>query len=70
MMQSPTSDALDRADLDAVALEALPAEQRQSIHLTHYAGFTTTQVAELLGVPVDVIDSRLEDGLLQLRRAA
>jgi RNA polymerase sigma factor (sigma-70 family) len=72
MSQSPSSTALERAHLDdsTEALEALPADQRQSIHLVHYAGFTTTQVAELLGVPVDVINSRLADGMLRLRRAA
>ncbi|GAB2457625.1 DNA-directed RNA polymerase specialized sigma24 family protein [Conyzicola lurida] len=46
-------------DHSAEALEALAPELRQSIHLVHYSGFTTEQVAGLLGEPVDVIEERL-----------
>jgi RNA polymerase sigma-70 factor (ECF subfamily) len=51
------------------ALDALPAEHRQSIHLTYYSGFTNEQVASLLGVTVETIETRLRDGLTSLREA-
>ena len=51
------------------ALDTLSAEHRQSIHLTHYSGFTNEQVAELLGVSADVIELRVRDGLSNLRDA-
>jgi DNA-directed RNA polymerase specialized sigma24 family protein len=51
------------------ALDTLSAEHRQSIHLSYSAGFSTEQVADLLGVPVDVAEARLEDGLTHLREA-
>ena len=51
------------------ALESLSAQHRQSIHLSCSAGFSPEQVADLLGVPVDVAEARLDDGLRQLRAA-
>ena len=51
------------------ALDTLDAELRQSIHLTYYSGFSTNQVADLLGVSVETIDARLSDGLSSLREA-
>ncbi|MET4583928.1 DNA-directed RNA polymerase specialized sigma24 family protein [Conyzicola nivalis] len=48
------------------ALDALSPEHRQSIHLSFYAGFSNDQVADLLGVPVAVVEERLHDGLASL----
>lgn len=51
------------------AMDTLSSEHRQAIHFACYAGFSNTQVAELLGVSVDVADARLVDGLTHLREA-
>ena len=51
------------------ALDTLAPEYRQAIHLAYYAGFNNDQVADLLGVSVDVADSRLSEGLTHLREA-
>jgi RNA polymerase sigma factor (sigma-70 family) len=51
------------------ALDTLDAELRQSLHLTYYSGFSTNQVADLLGVSVATIDERLSNGLSSLREA-
>jgi RNA polymerase sigma factor (sigma-70 family) len=48
------------------ALDALPPELRQAINLSYFSGFTTTQVAGLLGVTVEVVEQRLEAGLAAL----
>jgi DNA-directed RNA polymerase specialized sigma24 family protein len=64
--------ALDHAlnlDHATEALDTLDAELRQSIHHTYYSGFSTNQVADLLGVSVETIDARLCDGLTNLREA-
>src|SRR4051794_33415184 len=37
------------------ALETLPAEQRQTIELAYFGGFTQTQIAELLEEPVGTV---------------
>ena len=51
------------------ALDTLAPELRQAIHLAYYAGFSNNQVADLLGVTVDVADDRLTEGLTHLREA-
>lgn len=60
------SPALDHS---TEALDALSPEHRQAIHLAYYAGFTHNQVADLLGVSVDVAQTRLSEGLTHLREA-
>ena len=65
-MQNHSTIDLDHA---TEALDTLSAEHRQSIHLRYSAGFSPEQVADLLGLPVDVAETRLDDGLRQLRAA-
>lgn len=50
------------------ALDTLPAEQRQTIELAYFGGFTHTQIAELLGEPVGTVKGRMRLGLDKLRR--
>lgn len=61
-----TSHTLDHA---TEAIDTLSPEHRQAIHLAYYSGFSNDQVADLLGVSVDVADSRLSEGLTHLRSA-
>jgi RNA polymerase sigma-70 factor (ECF subfamily) len=50
------------------ALETLPAEQRQTIELAYFGGFTQTQIAELLEEPVGTVKGRMRLGLEKMRR--
>jgi RNA polymerase sigma-70 factor (ECF subfamily) len=50
------------------ALETLPDEQRQTIELAYFGGFTQTQIADLTGEPVGTVKGRMRLGLEKMRR--
>ena len=50
------------------ALGTLPAEQRQTIELAYFGGFTQSQIAELLNEPVGTVKGRMRLGLEKMRR--
>jgi RNA polymerase sigma-70 factor, ECF subfamily len=49
------------------ALNALPPEQKQVIELAYFAGFTHSQIADMLGAPVGTIKGRMRLGLSKMR---
>jgi len=58
-----------RQEADAVraALQTLPGEQVQVIELAYFGGFTHTEIAEMLQVPVGTVKGRMRLGLEKLR---
>jgi RNA polymerase sigma-70 factor (ECF subfamily) len=64
------SEALRREDARVVrtALGELPHDQSQVIGLAYFGGFTHTEIAELLGVPLGTIKGRMRLGLEKMRQ--
>jgi RNA polymerase sigma-70 factor (ECF subfamily) len=50
------------------AIETLPEDQTKVIELAYFGGFTHTQIAEMLAMPVGTVKGRMRLGLEKLRR--
>lgn len=51
------------------ALQALPARQRAAVTLTHYQGLSNIEVADILEISVEAVESLLSRARRQLRAA-
>jgi len=51
----------------AGAVATLPAIQREAITLAYYGGYSQSEIAALLRVPLGTIKTRMRDGLSRLR---
>ncbi|HEX5145690.1 MAG TPA: sigma-70 family RNA polymerase sigma factor [Conexibacter sp.] len=49
------------------ALEGLPDEQRRAIELAYYGGFSQSEIAEMLGVPIGTVKGRMRLGMEKMR---
>jgi RNA polymerase sigma-70 factor (ECF subfamily) len=60
-------DLQERRSTVQAALAQLPADQREALELAYYCGYTQSELAERLGVPLGTIKSRMFAGLARLR---
>jgi RNA polymerase sigma-70 factor (ECF subfamily) len=49
------------------ALEQLPVEQKKSIELAYFSGYSQSEIAELMGVPLGTVKGRMRIGLQKLK---
>jgi RNA polymerase sigma-70 factor, ECF subfamily len=57
----------DEAREIRTALEGLPAEQSHVIELAYYGGFTHSEIASMLDMPIGTVKGRMRLGLQKLR---
>ncbi|MEO8907183.1 MAG: ECF RNA polymerase sigma factor SigK [Microbacteriaceae bacterium] len=50
-----------------VAMESLTDAQRQAITLAYDGEYTHSEIAQLLGIPIGTVKTRLRDGMIRLR---
>jgi RNA polymerase sigma-70 factor (ECF subfamily) len=63
------ADVIERERAGQVrdALTELPPEQSRVIELAYFGGYTHTEIADMLGVPVGTVKGRMRLGLSKLR---
>jgi len=49
------------------ALKRLPVEQKKSIELAYFSGYSQSQIAQLMGVPLGTVKGRMRIGLQKLK---
>ncbi len=69
-MLAPDSmtEAGDLGDILSSVLDELPPEQRTSIVLREYQGFTSEEIGEVMGVPAATVRTRIYYGLKAMRK--
>jgi RNA polymerase sigma-70 factor (ECF subfamily) len=62
--RAETADLVDRA---RAAMRALSDEQRAALELAYFGGRTSAEVAELEGIPLGTVKTRIRRALMKLR---
>jgi RNA polymerase sigma-70 factor (ECF subfamily) len=56
----------ERSELVRIALEQLSPEQRQALMLAYFQGYTQSEIAEELDIPLGTVKTRVRQGLQKL----
>ena len=63
------SSGRQRAEIVRNALTALPYEQRESLVLAYFGGYSQSEISQHLGIPLGTVKTRIRMAMLRLRDA-
>ena len=63
------SSGKQRAEIVRNALTSLPREQRESLMLAYFGGYSQSEISEQLGIPLGTVKTRIRLGMMRLRDA-
>ena len=63
------SSGRQRAEIVRNALTALSDEQRESLVLAYFGGYSQSEISEQLGIPLGTVKTRIRMAMIRLRDA-
>jgi RNA polymerase sigma-70 factor (ECF subfamily) len=63
------SSGRQRAEIVRTALAILPREQRESLMLAYFGGYSQSEISKQLGIPLGTVKTRIRMAMMRLREA-
>jgi RNA polymerase sigma-70 factor, ECF subfamily len=63
------SSGRQRAEIVRTALAILPREQRESLMLAYFGGYSQSEISKQLGIPLGTVKTRIRMAMIRLREA-
>ena len=63
------SSGRQRAEIVRTALTILPREQRESLMLAYFGGYSQSEISKQLGIPLGTVKTRIRMAMIRLREA-
>ena len=64
--EQQTADSMQRRRI-LQAMDELPADQRQALHLAYFSGLSHSELATRLDQPLGTVKTRIRSGMMKMR---
>ena len=58
---------LERAEMVREVMSRIPKEQTEVMHLAYFSGYSQSQIADHLGLPLGTVKTRMRQGMIKLQ---